>query len=332
MRTDTIAARSTPKSGWAPAGSWPTVLWALMLLTAGFCLAGLAAPAPAQASTMGVDQCNGHGPGAGGATTALRCTVTVVNTISGNRTYSRTTVTRLCTLGPCSSPNGTFIADSVSLVTLISQCNTSDNDAAHSITCYVNVVNNIGRGTPGAQPLRAPAVNQCVGSGAGGGAVVACKPASAAGTMLSQCNGSGNGGGGSVHCTLDPASMLSPAIPITVSQCNGSGNPGGSVLTCNTSIITRIIDIPAASVPVPTATSAPAAAATAVPAASPTPPPSAQALAPVVAPKTASPAGGPDYGAWLMVLAALVLVAATGTLLWRRFASAGLLARLTRKG
>jgi hypothetical protein len=315
---------------------WPAMVMTLILLTAGFCLSGVAAPAPAQASTMGVDQCNGHGPGVGGATTMMKCTVTVVNTISGTRTYSRTTVTRLCKLGPCSTPNGTFITDSVALVTLISQCNTSDNDAAHSITCYVNVVNNIGAGTPGARPLRAPTVNQCVGSGTGGGGMVTCKPASAGGTTLSQCNGSGNGGNGTVRCTVDPASMLSPAIPITVRQCNGSGNPGGSVLTCNTSIITRIIDIPAVEVPVPTVTSTPTAAAATTPAASATPSQSSQALAPVVAPEAVSPPGashgaGPNYQVWLMFFAALVLVAATGTLLLRRLASTGLLARFTRK-
>ena len=36
---------------------------------------------------------------------------------------------------PCSSPNGTFVTESVSLVTVIQQCNGSDNDAKHAISC-----------------------------------------------------------------------------------------------------------------------------------------------------------------------------------------------------
>jgi hypothetical protein len=337
MRTDTITARPNPTPGSAPGPAarhrWPATLVALMLLTGGFWMAGLAMPAHAHASTMVVDQCNGHGPGVGGATTAMKCTVTVVNTISGTSTYSRTTVTRLCTLGPCSSANGTFVTDSVSLVTVIRQCNTSDNDAAHSISCYVNVVNNIGRGTPGAQPLSPPPVNQCVGSATGGGGVKDCKPASSTGTTLSQCNGSGNGGGGAVHCTVDPQSVLSSAIPITIDQCNGSGNPGGSVLTCNTSIITRITDI--AAVSVPKATSVPTAAATQAatpaPSASPTPSQTVQALAPVAATRTPAPSGTGSTN-WLMIGAAVVLVAAIGTLLFRRFAPDDLLARFSGKG
>ncbi len=138
---------------------------ALIVLAGAFSLAGLAAPTAAQASTMAVDQCNVHVPGTAGATTAMKCTVTVVNTVGGTSTYSRTTVTRQCTLGPCSSPNGTFVTDSVSLVTVIRQCNGSDNDAKHALSCYVNVINNIGRSTPDAQPLTTPTVNQCVGSG-----------------------------------------------------------------------------------------------------------------------------------------------------------------------
>lgn len=103
MTPDTIPARSIAALRRPTAGA---MVMALMLLTSAFWLAGLAAPTPAHAAGVSVEQCNGHGPGATGATTALKCTVTVVNTISGTATSSTTTVTRLCTLGPCSSPNG----------------------------------------------------------------------------------------------------------------------------------------------------------------------------------------------------------------------------------
>src|SRR5665648_802982 len=234
MRTDPTRAQSSVSRT-----SWRTLVMALMMLTGAFSIAGVALPTTAHASEMCIRDSNGHGPAAEGATTAMKCTVTVVNTISGTSTYSTTTVTRLCTLGPCSAPNGTFTTEAVSLVTAIRQCNNSDNDAAHMISCDVKVTNNIGRDTPGAHPVTASTVNQCVGSGAGG--VVSCKPfpATSTGATVTQCNGSGNGGGGTAHCIVDPKSKVSPAIPITVNQCNGTGNVGGSGVTCTASIITK---------------------------------------------------------------------------------------------
>jgi hypothetical protein len=218
-------------------------LAALVLLTGALSIAGLALqPSVAQAATIGINQCNGHDKAAEGATTQMNCTVTVVNTLSGTTTSSTTTVTRLCTLGPCSSPNGTFTSSSTSLVTNVTQCNASDNDAAHPINCDVTITNNISANTPGAQPVTAATVNQCVGSGTGGGGTTNCLPfpATTTGATVTQCNGSGNGGGGTVNCSVGTASKVSPAIPITVNQCNGTGNPGGSVVTCRTNLITNI--------------------------------------------------------------------------------------------
>ena len=303
MRTDTTLR---PIS--ASRGTWPAMLSALMLLTGAFWVSGLAVPAAAQASTMVVDQCNGHGPAAQGATTAMKCMVSVVNTISGTTTYSTTTLTRLCTLGPCSAPNGTFTTDSISLVTSISQCNNSDNDAAHAISCTVKVTNNIGVNTSGAQQVSPASVHQCVGSAAGG--VPDCQPASTTGTTLTQCNGSGNGGGGVVHCQVDPQSTVSAAVPITVSQCNGTGNVGGSSLSCTASIITNVKAFTAAAMPTPTATARA----------------STQARAVLVS-KGTGPTGGSDHTGLLTLVAALVLACSVSALLYRRYAPAGLLAR-----
>ena len=212
-----------------------------MLLTAGFFLAALASPQSAQAAVLDVNQCNGIGPGPGGATTVMQCSVTVVNTINGATRGSVTTVTRLCANDPCGGSNGTFVSRSTSLVTSVTQCNASDNDAAHPITCRVSITNNISADTPGARPVTAATVNQCVGSATGGGGTVNCDPfpATTTGATVTQCNGSGNGGGGTVHCTVPP-STISAAIPIRVNQCNGTGNPGGSVVTCSTTIQTNI--------------------------------------------------------------------------------------------
>jgi hypothetical protein len=230
------------------------------LMIAGVFSFAVAAFSPsAHAATVTIDQCNGHGPAAEGASTGLTCSVTVVNTIRGTKTSSTTTVTRTCTLGPCSSPNGTFTSSSTDLVTSVSQCNGSDNDAAHPITCDVTITNNISSNTPQARPVTAATVNQCVGSGAGGGGTVNCNPFPAATTTatVTQCNGSANGGGATIACAVGTASTVSRAIPITVNQCNGTGNPGGSVVTCRTTLLTNI--------------TASTSTATASPSASPTP-------------------------------------------------------------
>ncbi|MDQ1536610.1 MAG: hypothetical protein QOE58_1003 [Actinomycetota bacterium] len=293
---------------------------ALLVLTGAFSMMVLAWPATADASSIGVDQCNGHGPGAEGATTELTCTVTVVNTMSGTKTGSTTTVTRACKLGPCSTPNGTFTTTSTGLVTSLRQCNTSDNDAAHKISCSVDITNNIQRNTQGAPALDDATVNQCVGSGKGGVEGADCKPfsANAVGASITQCNGSGNGGGGKVTCTVDPKSRSSDEIPVTVNQCNGTGNVGGSAVTCKASLITHITKVVGtdnldgslspATAP-PTSTSAP------TPSATPSPMP---AVASGQAP--ADPSKGSQQLGLYMVGAALVLAAAVSALLYRRYA------------
>ncbi|MGI8699067.1 MAG: hypothetical protein ACR2J0_08005, partial [Mycobacteriales bacterium] len=186
-----------------------------LAVLASLSITGLALPpSAARAATSAVDQCNNIGPGPLGATTTMTCTVTVVNTISGGTASSTITVTRLCGLDPCPPGNGTFSSSSTSLVTDVNQCNGSDNDAAHPITCRVDITNNISADTPGAQPVTDATVNQCVGSGTGGGGTVNCSPfpATTTGATVTQCNGSGNGGGGTVDCRVTPESMVSPAI------------------------------------------------------------------------------------------------------------------------
>ena len=197
---------------------------------------------PAAAATLTVNQCNNILASAEGATTGMECHVDVVNTISGGVTSSTTTVTRTCSLGPCPPGDGTFTSSSVSLVTRVEQCNASGNDAAHATTCSVSITNRISADTPGAQPVTAATVNQCVGTAGGGGGDLDCDPypASTTGATITQCNGSANGGGGTARCTTSSTSLVSPAIPITVDQCNGTANPGGSVLTCSVSITTEI--------------------------------------------------------------------------------------------
>ena len=275
----------------------------LAWLTAALAFAGLALTSPdAFAATGTVTQCNNIGPSAAGATTTMTCTVTVVNTISGAHRGSTTTVTRACSLGPCPPGNGTFVSHSTSLVTSVNQCNGSDNDSAHPITCRVTITNNISAGTPGATTVTAATVNECVGSATGGGGSLICSPnpASVTGATVTQCNGSGNGGGGTVNCSVASASRVSPAIQVKVNQCNGTGNPGGSVVTCQTRITTNIT----AAVPTTTTTTT-TGQVTRIPTGG-------------VAAGDGSTAGLLRAG-WLTAGVVLLLVAATGAVLRRRF-------------
>ena len=221
------------------------MVMALVAVISAFSIAGLVLPASsASAANIGINQCNGLNGSPTGATTRLDCTVTVVNTIDGTKRSSTTTVTRQCALGPCPGGNGTFTTKSTSLVTNVTQCNSSANDAAPPrITCRVNITNKVSPNTSRANSVSAATVNQCVGTGGGGGKFGAtgprvCNPfpATTTGATVTQCNGSVTGGGSTAVCSVASASRVSPAIPVKVNQCNGTGNKGGTLLTCSVSI------------------------------------------------------------------------------------------------
>jgi hypothetical protein len=214
----------------------------LSLLMSGLAVAGVVVrPAPACAAPPAASQCNAHAPGPLGATTALTCTVTIVNTIDHGTSSSTVTLTRTCGLEPCDGADGTFTTTSANLVTSVDQCNGADNDTVHPVTCNVTITNNISADTPGASPLTGPTANQCVGSGGGAGGSVNCSPfpANTAYADVTQCNGSAAGVGGQADCTVEPGTV-SAAIPFSVNQCNGTGNTGATVLTCDTRITTRV--------------------------------------------------------------------------------------------
>jgi hypothetical protein len=227
------------------------MVMAMVLGISAFSFAGLVLPASSAsaATTKVIDQCNGLNGSPTGATTGLTCTVTVVNTINGPNRGSVTTVTRQCSLGPCPGGNGTFVSKSTSVVTAVTQCNSSANDAAPPrVTCRVNITNNISSDTPRANSVTAATVNQCVGTGGGGGKFGAngplvCNPfpATTTGATVTQCNGSVKGGGSTAVCSVASASKVSPALAVKVNQCNGTGNKGGTLLTCSASILNNIL-------------------------------------------------------------------------------------------
>ena len=136
MRT---ALATVPTRALTSRRPWHLALIALLLAGAFSFAVGALTPSVAQAADLTVNQCNGQGPGAMGATTRMTCSVTVVNTIKGKKTSSTTTVTRHCSLGPCAHGNGTFVTHSTDLVTSVRQCNGADpGPAIMGCTAIIN--------------------------------------------------------------------------------------------------------------------------------------------------------------------------------------------------
>ncbi len=190
----------------------------------------------ASAATVSFSQCNGHESGPpGGAALSVTCSISVVNTIDATGGTSAVVYDRTCTLNGCTGD----ISSSSDVINAVHQCNDSDNAGGSATTCTVDIVNNISANAPA--PASALTLNQCNGSGQGGGAnVVACISSAQASPAVSQCNGSGNGGGATLVCTA--SGTTSASFPVTVDQCNGSENGGGSTVTCSTTITTNVVD------------------------------------------------------------------------------------------
>ena len=150
---------------------------AVLVVVVSLSIAGLALrPSTASAANLTASQCNGIGPGApGGATTAMHCTVTIVNTIdSTGRRSSTAAVSADCHNNPCAPAS--VPVSSNNLITNVDQCNSSDNDASQQILCTVSITNDIAAGTPGAEPVTSATVDQCVGSATTGTRTAAPSP------------------------------------------------------------------------------------------------------------------------------------------------------------
>ena len=162
----------------------------------------------------------------------LICDITIANTITG--TGGAATVTVHECHGSAGSPTDACTTTTTSLtepVTAVTQCNDSINGGGGTLRCSVTVTQNIFGLSPG--PL-ALTVNQCVGTGGGGGTVLfACDPypATTTSAAITQCNDSANGGGASITCTA--AGSLAAGAVVTINQCNGSANGGGALIVCS---------------------------------------------------------------------------------------------------
>jgi hypothetical protein len=266
-------------------------------------VASSAATAPA------ATQCDPPAIGTG-AGFEVNCTITIDNNVTAAGAISSTVTATACdaaagVLPPNGCTTTTTTADE--LVTSVDQCNGIVNGGGSNVLCSVAIVTTVPTGTaaPGVT------VNQCVGSGTGGGTAPTeiCAPTSdTTGATVTQCNGSGNGGGGSGRVVCDVTGATS-ADPVTVNQCNGSSNGGGSTVTCATTFTN---DFVAVAPPTPTTTTtvaptgtpttvAPTSTPTTVGTTTPTTPTTPTTVAPVgtlstVAPVDVIPAGAPSTG------------------------------------
>jgi hypothetical protein len=186
-----------------------------------------------------------------GAGYQVTCTITIANTVTAaGATSSTVTATACLAAAGVTPPSGctTTLSPSTQLVTTVDQCNGIVVGGGSNLTCDVSVVNTIptGAATSGVS------VNQCVGSGTGGGIqpTLLCAPvASTTNATVTQCNGSGNGGGASTRVQCDVTGATT-AEPVTINQCNGSSNGGGSTVTCATTFTNDFV----AAAPTPTTT------------------------------------------------------------------------------
>ena len=108
----------------------------------------------------------------------------------------------------------------------INQCNGTDNVGGQAVACNVTVTNNLNLATNVASST--VEVKECHGAA---NAALPCTttitPSDQLVTSVDQCNGSGSGGGGTVECNVYVVNNItgtSPGpTPATINQCNGTG-------------------------------------------------------------------------------------------------------------
>lgn len=177
-----------------------------------------------------VSQCNGT-DNVGGQ--AVECHYAVTNTLSGATTSSSVTLTEChgAANDPPTMVCSTSTVNSTDLVTSVDQCNGSGNGGGGTVECTVDVINNItGVVTP-----TSATVNQCNASGTGGGTAptVLCNPfpANTTSATVTQCNESGNGGGGTQRVRCTVGSSSTTTALLTVTINQCNGSGNGGGAT-----------------------------------------------------------------------------------------------------
>jgi hypothetical protein len=185
---------------------------------------------PKQASADVLSQCNGT-DNVGGQ--AVECHYTVTNNLNGGVTSSSTTIQECH--GAANDPPTMVCTNSTSnspnLVTSVNQCNGSGSGGGGTVLCTVDVINNI---TGSVTPTGAT-VNQCNTSGQGGGTAptTLCDPdpATTSGATVTQCNGSGNKGGGTMRVRCDVDAGATTTSVLNVTVNQCNGSGNGGGAT-----------------------------------------------------------------------------------------------------
>jgi hypothetical protein len=205
-------------------------------------LAPIGSTTPASAAAA-FQQCNGTD---NAAAAEVQCSVTIENTLDRATGVESSIVTVLVCIGApaapiCGAPVTSFASTST---TVVDQCNGSANAGGSVVRCDVVVTNVVTNASTIDQATVTPAtINQCAGSGAGGGAsTLNCDSYETTTTAtVTQCNGSVNGGGAPtrVNCTVGPSTQTT-LLPVTINQCNASANGGGALMFCNARIVNDV--------------------------------------------------------------------------------------------
>jgi hypothetical protein len=218
-------------------------------------ISGLFAIGPIAATAQtAVSQCNGT-DNVGGQ--AVECHYTVTNTIDGATTSSTVTLTEChgAANDPATLVCSTSTVTSTDLVTSVDQCNGSGNGGGGTVECTVDVINNI----TGVVAPTSATVNQCNASGEGGGTAptVLCDPfpANTTSATVTQCNESGNGGGGTQRVRCTVGSNSTTTALLTVTVNQCNGSGnGGGATVVCSTSLTNFITAPQVQ---PTASPAP---------------------------------------------------------------------------
>ena len=208
----------------------------LLMISAAFA-SSLISATSAFAAPVSIAQCDGT-DNVGGQN--VECTVSIVNNLDQATGLASSTVTlEECHGAANAEPTcvTTVTTNATDLVLAVDQCNGSGNGGGGTVNCIVDVTNNV----VGSATVAPVSINQCNESGQGGGTepTVVCDPIGVTtDATVTQCNTSGQGGGDSerVRCTVDTASTETSAIPVKITQCIESGNGGGGTVICSTAV------------------------------------------------------------------------------------------------
>jgi hypothetical protein len=222
------------------AGPWLAVramlLFGLMLV-AGLALTvapgSMSDTASAAGATVQIGQCNSDTNIAG---QRIACSVAIDNYYNVATGVASSVAVLVVCHSAAGVTTGTCVTtpqtNATGLVDSVNQCNGSGNGGGGELVCSVAIINHV----VGDITATGVTVNQCIGSGAGGGASpLLCDPVqSTTSATVTQCNGSANGGGadGRVICTA-AVPGAGTRLPVLVNQCNDSENGGGSTVTCD---------------------------------------------------------------------------------------------------